>query len=242
MIRVFRDYRALTEEAAQETVKIGQGAIEARRVFELVLSGGKTPIGVYRELARLTAQENPFWSKTHLFWGDERCVPPDDPQSNYLMAKRNLIDRLKTAPGEVHRIRTELPCLEEEIARYAAAFPRKLDLLMLGCGSDGHIASIFPDSPLLDETAKRFALVEAPVEPRRRVTITPLAIAAARSILVLVSGTQKVEAVRRVFVPEGSVRETPARLVRDATWFMDEDAIGKLAISDFSEVNITWQK
>jgi 6-phosphogluconolactonase len=228
MIRIFPDYEALSRAAAEHTVRVGREAIAQRGLFHLALSGGSTPRGAYGILAEKLGAGPPLRRATHFYWGDERCVPAEHPQSNYAMARACLLDRVQVLPEQVHRIHADDPDPQGAAERYAAGFPAQADLLLLGIGEDGHTASLFPGSGGLARGNARFAFVEAPVEPRGRITITPAGIAAARHVLVLVSGAGKAEALRRVFAPQGDVQQTPARLVRGATWFVDRRAAALL--------------
>jgi len=157
---------------------------------------------------------DPDWSRVELWWGDERCVPPDDELSNYGMAARALIDLLGTPPAAVHRMRGELGAEEG-----AAAYERELgdtvfDLLLLGMGGDGHVASLYPNQPTLDETERRVVGAEAHLEPFvDRITVTLPVLNAARELLFLIAGEDKAEAVARAFAGEPS-RATPASLAR----------------------------
>jgi 6-phosphogluconolactonase len=182
----------------------------ARNGGHVVLTGGSTPARAYE----LAAERERDWSRLELWWGDERCVPPDDERSNYGMAKRTLLDRIDAQPV-VHRMRGEL-------GRDAGAkdYDRELgdlarfDLLLLGLGPDGHIASLYPNEPTLDESERRVLGAEAKLEPFvDRITLTLPLLRAARAILFLVAGEDKADAVARAFAGEPS-RATPASLVR----------------------------
>jgi len=226
---VLPDYEQLSQAAARNIVLIGQRGVVEHGTFELVLAGGKTPVRAYQLLAERSGDNRTLWDNTHVFWGDERCVPPDHVESNYGIARRWLLDPLQIPTSQIHRIPADGPDPHEAAEQYESVFPLRPGLLLLGMGADGHTASLFPGSPALDETTKRFVAVEAPVEPRLRITITPPAIAAAREVMVLTFGANKAAALRRVFSPEGDVRETPARLVRDAVWLVDSGAVGGLS-------------
>jgi 6-phosphogluconolactonase len=201
---VLDDASAVAEAVAQ---RLAQVAAEGGNV---VLTGGKTPEQAYERAAALA----PDWSRVEVWWGDERCVPPDDENSNYGMAKRALLDRLEAPPAGVHRIEGELgkdagaDAYEEELGSTA------LDLLLLGLGPDGHVASLFPGKPSLDVTDRRVVGSEPGLEPWvDRVTLTLPALRAAKEILFVVSGESKADAVRRAFAGEPSP-DTPASLVR----------------------------
>ena len=228
MIRVCPDYETLSEAAAEHIRSVGVEAVRERGRFDLVLSGGQTPRRAYDILAERTANDRSLWENTHVFWGDERCVPMNDPESNYLTGKRALLEPARIPRANVHPITARPPDEEAVAESYAQVFPEAPDLLILGMGVDGHTASLFPRSALLDESRKRFAFCLAPIEPKERITMTPGVIASARNVLVLVSGAEKAPALRRVFAPQGDLHETPARLLRHATWLVDGAAAREL--------------
>jgi 6-phosphogluconolactonase len=201
---VLEDAAAVAEAVAE---RLAAAAAAGRSV---VLTGGRTPEQAYERAAALTRD----WSRTEVWWGDERCVPPDDENSNFGMAKRALLDRLERPPLAIHRIEGELgkdaaaDAYEQELRRTA------LDLLLLGMGPDGHVASLFPGKAALDVTDRRAVGTEPGLEPWvDRVTLTLPALRAAGEILFVVSGEAKADAVRRAFAAEASA-ETPASLVR----------------------------
>jgi 6-phosphogluconolactonase len=187
-------------------------ALAAAAGGTIVLTGGSTPERAYERAAELL----PDWSAVDVWWGDERCVPPDHQDSNYGMARRALLDRLERPPAGVHRI-------EGELGKDAAAdaYERELgatafDLLLLGVGPDGHVASLFPDAPTLDETDRRAVGAAAGLEPWvDRVTLTLPALCGAAEVLFLLAGEAKADAARRGFAAAPS-RQTPASLVRSA--------------------------
>jgi 6-phosphogluconolactonase len=181
----------------------------AREGGNVILTGGTTPEQAYQEAAK----REPDWSKVEVWWGDERCVPPDHEQSNFNMAKRALLDRLDVAPKAVHRIKGELG-KDRAAADYEQELgDTQLDLLLLGVGSDGHIASLFPNAPTLRQR-KRVLPAEAGLEPFvDRVTLSLPTLRAAREILFVITGHSKADAVRRAFASTPGP-ETPASLVR----------------------------
>src|SRR5205085_763915 len=177
----------------------------------VVLTGGSTPRRAYERAAALA----PNWSRAEVWWGDERCVPPDDERSNYLLAKGSLLDRLEAGPAKVHRMRGELgreqgaTLYEQELGSL-----ERFDLILLGLGPDGHVASLFPEQPTLEETERRVIGAEAKLEPFvDRITLTLPVLRAARSVLFLVAGKDKAEAAQRAFAGEPT-REVPGSLVR----------------------------
>jgi 6-phosphogluconolactonase len=188
-------------------------AERARAGGSIVLTGGSTPQQAYE----IATELEPDWSRVELWWGDERCVPPDDERSNYGMAKEALLDRLAVAPAGVHRMRGEL-------GRDAGAeeYEQELDgvgtfdLVLLGLGPDGHVASLFPDFPTLDVTDRDVIGSEAGHEPFvDRISMTLPRLCATRQLLFLVAGEDKADAVARALAEEPS-RETPGSLARAA--------------------------
>jgi 6-phosphogluconolactonase len=181
----------------------------AREGGNIVLTGGKTPEQAYKEAAKRA----PDWSNAAVWWGDERCVPPDDEKSNYGMAKRTLLERLERAPRSVHRIKGELG-KDEAAADYERELgDTQLDLLLLGVGPDGHVASLFPNAPTLRQR-KRVLPADPELEPFvDRVTLSLPALCSAREIVFLLSGESKADAAARAFAADPSP-DTPASLVR----------------------------
>ena len=176
----------------------------------IVLTGGST-IGKAYERAAATYGN---WSDVALWWSDERCVPPDDERSNYGLAKRTLLDRLEDQPMEVHRIRGELQPADAASAYEKELEGADLDILLLGLGPDGHIASLFPGSPQLFERERLVTSGPAGLEPFvDRVTLTLPAILSAHNIFFLATGANKAEAVQRAFRDPIS-EDVPASLLR----------------------------
>ena len=168
--------------------RLAQGAAEGS---EIALTGGSTPGRAYE----LAAELRPDWSGAGIWWGDERCVPPDDDRSNYALAKKTLLDRLQAAPRSVHRIRGEVN--PEDAAREYEEELREvtLDLVLLGLGPDAHVASLFPNEPSLDERDRLVIPTEPKLDPFvRRISLTLPALTRAPSVLFFVTGESKAEA------------------------------------------------
>ncbi len=194
----------------------------------IVLAGGSTPRRAYE----LAAAAEGDWGDAEVWFGDDRCVPPNDPRSNQLLVRNALLDRL-LVPPTVHAIETTLPAVAAADAYDAALRDALLDVVLLGLGSDGHTASLFPDAPSLD-VVDRLAVAAAPaLDPFvERVTLTIPALAAAPHVVFLAVGVDKAEAARRAF-GEPPSRGTPASLVRSlegrTTVILDTAAASKLA-------------
>lgn len=221
---VFADADAAAREVAERLAAI------ARAGGHVALSGGSGPRRAY-ELAATLA---PDWSAAEIWWGDDRCVPPDDERSNYRMAREALLDRLAVAPRAVHRIEGELDP-EEAARRYDAELQGiRLDLNLLGIGPDGHTASLFPNAPALAERERLAVAAEAGLEPFvPRVTLTVPAASAAVDVLFLVTGADKADAAARAFAGPPS-RAVPASLVRSSggrtTAVLDQEAAAGLQV------------
>jgi len=209
--------------AAAEVARHARGAIAARGRFAVALAGGSTPRRLH---ARLADPAGPFagavdWPRVQVFFGDERCVPPDHPDSNYRMARETLLSRLPIPPGNVLRWRGEDPVPARAAADYAGALsahfpagPPALDLVILGMGPDGHVASLFPGSPALEE---RTALTAAPWVARLgawRLTLTFPALQAARAVLLVAVGRDKASRLAEVLSGPGPL---PAQRIRPAS-------------------------
>ncbi|MCK7576154.1 MAG: 6-phosphogluconolactonase [Chromatiales bacterium] len=183
----------VAETTSRRLLAAAEHAIAARGRFQIVLAGGRTPLAVYRRLVDQPAD----WARWHLFFGDERCLPADDPERNSLAAHEVWLDRVPIPPGNIHPIPAELGA-ETAAARYAELIRDRLpfDLVLLGLGEDGHTASLFPGHPIPDE-ALVIPVRDAPKPPPERVSLTPPALGSSRAILILVTGRGKREALAR---------------------------------------------
>jgi 6-phosphogluconolactonase len=237
-IIIVSDSEALARLGARRFTLLAREATTSRGRFTVALSGGSTPRGMHQLLAQEPYRSQVPWKQVHLFWGDERCVPPDDPGSNYREAEEALIAHVPIPAENLHRIQGELP-QAQAVRAYSRVLedffcgPRaRLDLVLLGLGSDGHTAALFPGSTALEETTRLVVAVEAQYQdrPACRVTLTLPAINASRQILFLVSGLSKAGIVQEVLsAPQGLL---PAQRVRPTagklSWLMDEAAASRL--------------
>lgn len=221
--------------AADHFFEVVGESVEQRGSASVALAGGTTPRPTYERIADALPASGVDPLGLHIFWGDERCVPPDDPMSNYRMAHASWLARSAIPDGQIHPIRCEGDAKRgaaeyEQILRshFAEQDQPRFDLVFLGLGSDGHTASLFPGSQLLAEE-ERWVAAEFVEEPGGwRVTLAPAAINAARSIAFLVEGKGKSEAVRRVIAGEHDPSNWPAQIVEPSDgqlhWFIDEAA------------------
>ncbi|MGH9240670.1 MAG: 6-phosphogluconolactonase [Vicinamibacterales bacterium] len=248
-LTVADDEVGLASRAAEHIAQLIADAAAARGSAIVSLTGGTTPRLLYSTLAdsRQPWRDRIPWTQVQLFWSDERHVPPDDADSNYRMAKVTLLDHVPIPADRVHRMRGELPDAHDAAADYErvltaveSGFSRipLFDLMLLGVGSDAHIASIFPGSELLESrverppTVRRVAAIWAPHLSAWRITLTPDAILDSRTIVVLVAGTGKADAVRTALHEPLDLKKYPAQLLRSAghrvEWFVDRAAAARL--------------
>ncbi|ACG73647.1 6-phosphogluconolactonase [Anaeromyxobacter sp. K] len=214
------DAADLARAAAEDVARRAEEAVAARGRFAVALAGGSTPRALYALLADPAApwRERVPWARTEIWFGDERCVPPDHPDSNYRTAREALLEHVHAAA--VHRIEGERPPAEAA-AGYEAALrraaepdgsPPRLDLVLLGLGADGHTASLFPGSPALDERARWVAAPFVPAVGAHRITLTLPVLERARAIAFLVSGAAKRAALGQLLAP--GAPSIPAARVR----------------------------
>jgi 6-phosphogluconolactonase len=239
-VTVVADERATAERVAERMTAGIEQAIAARGRACVCLTGGDTPGLLYRLLADTA---HPWrgridWSRVHLWWGDERHVPPEHRDSNYGMAARALVDHVPIPPAQIHRMRGELPDAGDAAREYEPQLPDTFDLMLLGLGPDAHIASIFPNSPLLSSSndtgshLMRTVAVFAPHLQAWRITLTPAAILNARAIVMLVAGAGKADAVYAALEAPPDAPRFPAQLLRAVSdrveWYVDRAAASRL--------------
>ena len=232
LLRTAADETALAELAAARLVELITAAIERKNAAVLSLTGGGTPKRLYELLAGPPWRDRVAWDRVHLYWGDERCVPPDHADSNFGMARDALVAHVPLPPSQVHRMRGELE--PAEAAReYERALPQRFDVMLLGLGEDAHIASIFPGSPVLHERTARVAAPWAPHLQAFRITLTPPALLASDRIVMLVAGSSKADAVSAAIEGGYDPERWPAQLLRQADdrleWLIDRAAARALS-------------
>lgn len=249
MVHIFKDGDALARGAADEFLRRAVTHLEARDSYSVALSGGSTPKRLFELLAAEPFRSRMPWARIRFFWGDERTVPPDHPDSNFGMADRLLLSRVPIRPENVHRIPAERSPPERAASEYEATLRRvfrlaeddlpRFDLVFLGMGSDGHTASLFPGTAALTET--RHLVVANWIEKleAHRLTLTCPVFNRAACIVFLVSGAAKSEMLANVLADGGRAPRYPAQLIRptegELHWYVDR-AAGR-ALDRPSEIN-----
>jgi 6-phosphogluconolactonase len=234
VIEIFADLNALSDAAARLFADQAQHASAARGRFSVALSGGSTPSRTFELLAQPPFHDRVPWPKVHVFWGDERCVPADDPRSNYRMARQALLDQVPIPPEQIHPI----PCSQQPRAaaeRYEALLrsffgerrPR-FDMVFLGLGENGHTASLFPGTPVLEERQRWVAEVYNAEQDLFRITLTAPLLNQAAVVVFLVAGAAKAAVLREVLEGPQDPTRLPAQLIRpgdgELRWLVDRTA------------------
>lgn len=236
-VRVLESVEALAEAAALDFASRARASVQERGAFRVALSGGSTPVRMFERLAKSAADASIPWSSIHWCWGDERPVPPTDEASNFRAAHDALLRHVPIEAANVHRIEGELaPALaaeryERELRRVFAeereGVPR-FDLLYLGLGPDGHVASLFPGSEALHEGSHLVVANWIEHLAMNRITITYPVINAARAVVLLVGGADKRDVLRRALVSDGTVPFLPVHGVHPSSgellWLVDRSA------------------
>ncbi|MCX5722589.1 MAG: 6-phosphogluconolactonase [Nitrospirae bacterium] len=243
-IRLSSDRQTWAATAAEFVQSVGLEAVREKGQFFIALSGGATPALLYEALTSPAFAGRFDWSRTTFFFGDERCVPPDDPRSNYALANKALFIPLNIVPSQVCRMAGESRDQQAAAAEYeqhlrratktpAPAMPQ-LDLILLGLGEDGHIASLFPGSPVLRDRQNVIAVTQSPKDPPTRLTMTLGVINRASVVLFLVAGAGKAGVVSAILDPKTEAdRQRPASLVAPdegrLIWLLDPAAAAGLS-------------
>jgi len=230
----------LSQSAADQIMECAKDAIKDHGAFYFALSGGATPRHLHQILADHANRKRIAWEKVHVYFGDERNVPHDHPDSNYRMAVETLLSRVPIPAGQVHAIPTGCDDMQVCADRYAAqltTMPQQngvpcFDLIILGIGADGHTASLFPTTTILEEADRSVAAVFVPKLDSWRISLTYPVLNQAKHILVLVSGSNKEQVLYEIFnEPE---RNYPVQRIRNShlEWFVDTSAAARLIESD----------
>jgi 6-phosphogluconolactonase len=242
-IEIATDSEAMCRAAAETLLQHIGKTLQTQDVYSIALSGGSTPRRLYALLADDTELDCQIpWERIHFFWGDERHVPPDHPDSNYRMAFEAMLSHAPIPPANIHRIRTENPDADTAAADYAHEIHRFFDIaggevprfncVLLGIGSDGHTASLFPDSPALAEQNRLVVANWVEKFDSFRITLTVPVLNNADLILFLVSGAEKADAIKKVLQGGTSLDRYPAQLIQPSRgallWFLDRSAASSL--------------
>ena len=238
-IRIFNDVENLSGAAANLFTVQAAESITERDRFLVALNGGNTPMRFFQLLATVH-RDQVDWNRVHIFWGDERCVPPDGAGSSYGQARDSLLSRVPIPDSNIHRIMGELAPVEASgnysrtLRRFASPpleWPR-FDLVYLGMGDDGHTASLFPGSPV-DETGTIIPVTAHYQDrPANRVTLTPAVFNSARRVVFMVTGAKKAVTLAEVLSDRYNPGQYPAQRINpkdgELIWLVDEEAAGKL--------------
>ena len=239
-VRIYDNLDVLSLAAAAVFVEASEEAVSGRGRFLVAVSGGTTPVPLYELLAKAPYRAQVDWSLTHVFWGDERCVPAEDLQNTYRQVYDLLLGRVPIPAGNVHRVRTELEPGEAaadyalELRKFAIApfaWPR-FDLVLLGMGSDGHTASLFPGS--IEPQGAPVLAVTGQYEdrPAQRVTLSSEVFNSARTVMFLVSGKGKADVLKRVLYGASRPENLPGQRIHPpegkVIWMVDRDAASLL--------------
>jgi 6-phosphogluconolactonase len=240
MIRIFDNLELLSQSAAQIFADLADQAIQSRGRFSVALSGGKTPRRLYELLAGSPTREKIPWQAVHVFWGDERCVPLDDPRSDFRMAREALLEKVPLPAENIHAIQVNLPPAqaaaqyETELRKFFGKQPPVFDLILLGMGENAHTASLFPHTPVLNETKRWVSEVYVTEQAMYRVTFTAPLINQAEQVIFLVSGADKAPALQNVLEGAYQPQEFPAQLIHPngahPLWLVDQAASRRLAM------------
>lgn len=234
-IKIFKNAKLLAEQLAKDFQSLSQKFISYKGNFNVALSGGNTPKLFFRELAE-NYRNKIEWSKINFFWSDERCVPPEDKESNYGMAKTELLDKVPVSKKNIFRVHGEgNPQIESE--KYSSAIQKILpndngkpifDLIILGVGEDGHTASIFPQNIELINSDKLCEVSEHPVTKQKRITLTGKVLNSARFIFIAATGETKAKKLKEVFNERKNNASIPVKFIKNESgklyWYLDREA------------------
>ena len=238
MIRTLPDPESVCLAAAELFVRQATLAVTRRQRFAVVLSGGQTPRRLYEILAGAPFRDAVAWRRVHVFWSDERCVPPDDRRSNARMARQALLDHVPVPPDQVHPILCH-PKPARSARQYSDLLrdffcgqPPVFDLVLLGLGENGHTASLFPQTQILEDQTAWTASIYIKDQGMHRVTLMPAIINQARLVVFLVSGYSKAAVLKAVLSQPADPLQLPAQLIRPRTgklvWLADQAAAAQL--------------
>jgi 6-phosphogluconolactonase len=240
-IAIYPDTNVLSHEAAQYIVQVAQESIVTHGRFTIALSGGNTPKTLYSLLGSEPYTSQIDWNLVEIFWSDERCVPPDSPDSNYSMAQEVLLSKVPIPASQIHRMPADKPDRDAASLEYSQEMQRvfgtnvipRFDLIQLGMGPEAHTASLFPHQESLHEQQRLVMPVSVPKPPPPRLTFTPPLLNAATRVLFLVTGADKAEALQAVLEGDRQPDEYPAQIVQpprgEVVWMLDTPAAARLS-------------
>lgn len=239
MLWIYKDPEALGEAAAGLIVNHAQQAVSAKGKFSLVLSGGSTPVNTYQQLAHAPFRDRFPWGYTDFFWGDERLVPSQDKRNNAHMARETFLNHVPVSEEQIHPIPTHLSAAESA-RQYEAAIHKyfgdetpRFDLILLGLGENGHTASLFPDTPVLEERERGVAEVYVAEQDLWRVTMTAPLINQAALVAFLLQGEKKAWTFRAVLEGPYKPHKLPAQLIKpqrgEIFWLADQAASSQIS-------------
>jgi 6-phosphogluconolactonase len=238
MIRIYNDLEALSQAAAELFAVQSRKASLICGRFSVALSGGETPRRLYEILASPPYRERIHWDEVHIFWSDERCVSEEDPRSNARMARQTLLDHVPIPADHIHPIHCDQSpqqaaiVYENELKDYFSTQNPNFHLVLLGLGENGHIASLFPHTPVLNERVKWVSEVYVKELSMHRITFTAPFINQASQVVFLVSGADKAQVLENVLEGAYQPHELPAQLIRPneehPIWLVDKAASRKL--------------
>lgn len=236
-VKIYSDQKQVVKALAKEIYKLTKSSVQER--FNILLSGGNTPTALFKKITKKYANTIE-WERIHLWWGDERCVSPENENSNYKQAYDFLISHISIPQANIHRIKGENDP-EEEAVRYAGEIEENLnlrgenpvfDLVLLGLGNDGHTASIFPDELELFEDERICAVATHPLSGQKRITITGRVLNNANRIFFLVTGVSKSQRISEIMNDDEAAKLLPAYYIYptngELIWFIDEAAAQKI--------------
>lgn len=244
-ITVFANIDELSRGAAELFARTAKEAVDARGRFIVALSGGNTPRRMHELLAQPPFHNTIGWDRTHVFWGDERCVPLDDPHNNANNAMDQLLSKVPINEAHIHRVESELPpreaarLYEKQLHEFFGGDGPRFDLIFLGLGENGHIASLFPGTAILSETERWVSEVYVEELKMHRVSLTSPTINRSRRIVFLVAGKKKAHVLHDVLDGDAEPDRLPARLIApvdgELYWYVDEEAAAQLKAAGHRE-------
>jgi len=243
-IAIYDDKHTLSQHAAEYIMRIAKEAINLHGHFTIALTGGTTPGEVYSLIGSEPFRSQIDWQLVDIFWGDERCVPHNSPESNFYLAQEVLLDKIAIPKSQIHPMPADQ--LDREAASQAYSIEMQntfdtngipsFDLIHLGMGPEGHTASLFPHQASLHEKHRLVMPVSVPKPPPDRLTFTPPLLNAARNVLFLVTGSEKADALHAVLEGEYQPDEYPAQIVRpingEVVWMLNKDAAKNLRVNN----------